>query len=85
MTKEKLVALRVFTDSPDAGESDCLCSKCYQVIGEDDVPIRFWPDPPDTRELRFHQACFEKELADLVNKALNGDGKLLFEDENEVE
>lgn len=31
-----------FDNSPDAGDPDCLCSWCNKVIGEDELPIRFF-------------------------------------------
>jgi hypothetical protein len=47
---------RSFTDSPDAGEPNCICSRCGQPIGEDDGPVRAWPED-ESFEYRFHPAC----------------------------
>jgi hypothetical protein len=33
---------KLFTDSPDAGTPACICSRCGQKIGEDEVPLRMW-------------------------------------------
>lgn len=45
-----------FHDSPDVGDPACLCSRCGKVIGEDEMPIRLWPDSGQY-EYRFHPAC----------------------------
>ena len=46
-----------FSDSPDVGDPDCLCSRCGLVIGEDNGhPIRAWTDE---REWRYHDSCLE--------------------------
>ncbi len=45
---------RAFTTSPDAGDPECLCSRCGKPIGEDEVPIRAWNG---NLEYRYHQAC----------------------------
>ncbi len=46
----------LFSDSPDVGEPTCVCSRCNQPIGEDEVPIRaFLPD--GTGEYRYHADC----------------------------
>lgn len=47
---------RRFTDSPDAGDPRCICSRCGQLINEDDGPVRAWPDD-GSYEYRFHPAC----------------------------
>jgi hypothetical protein len=53
-------ALHWFTDSPDAGDPACRCSRCGQIIEEDDGPVvRLFKE---TRELRFHPRCFEEAL-----------------------
>lgn len=58
---------RPFRDSPDAGESSCLCSRCGRLIEETEMPIRFWqPDAhgnpkPDSVEWRYHPACIGLE------------------------
>ena len=50
-----------FTDSPDEGEPDCLCSYCLEVIEdneENDGPaIRMWRGGT-AEEARFHDKCF---------------------------
>jgi hypothetical protein len=45
-----------FSDSPDAGDPGCLCSRCGLPIIEDDGPVRAWPDD-ESYEYRFHPAC----------------------------
>lgn len=47
---------REFADSPDAGDKHCLCSRCGEVIGEGQTPIRAWPHPAPM-EYRFHPEC----------------------------
>lgn len=41
---------KVFYNSPDAGDPDCLCSRCLKLITEEQVPVRSWPQSgnPDT-------------------------------------
>ncbi len=34
----------VFTDSPDAGEPECICSRCLKPIPYQQVPTRCWPE-----------------------------------------
>ncbi len=53
-----------FTNSPDAGDPACLCSRCKQPITEEDaekaLPIRVWPDEGrggEYREYRYHPWC----------------------------
>lgn len=43
-----------FTDSPDAGSLNCLCSRCSKRI--DEAPIRIWTDHY-TKEYRYHTEC----------------------------
>lgn len=31
---------RFFKDSPNAGEPDCICSRCFNHIDEDQIPLR---------------------------------------------
>lgn len=50
--------LKWFTDSPDTGYPDCICSLCGKVISEDEVPIRIWNDDKPMREIRLHWKCF---------------------------
>jgi hypothetical protein len=45
-----------FTNSPDVGDPDCLCSLCASVI-EASVPIRIYADKLNL-EARFHHVCF---------------------------
>lgn len=43
MSRLKLKVLdtdRFFTDSPNAGEPGCICSRCHQQIKENEVPLR---------------------------------------------
>lgn len=59
---------KVFYDSPNAGDPDCLCSRCLKAIREEDEPIiRAWPteegdhgfDPKGDggTEFRYCHAC----------------------------
>jgi hypothetical protein len=47
---------QIFTDSPDASEPLCICSRCGKLIEEDDGPVRAWPED-ESYEYRFHPAC----------------------------
>ncbi len=46
---------RLFTDSPDAGDPECHCSRCQKLIGEEEVPIRMLVD--GKYEYRYHARC----------------------------
>lgn len=46
---------QIFSDSPDVGTPECICSGCKEKIGEGDIPFRIWPS--DTREYRFCEKC----------------------------
>ncbi len=47
---------RLFTDSPDAGDQDCLCSRCGKIITEDEAPaIRMFVE--GKYEYRYHARC----------------------------
>lgn len=63
---------KVFTDSPDSGDSNCICSRCQMKIPEAMSPIlRVFPQtkqeafgqeiPPGGLEYRFCWEC-SKEL-----------------------
>lgn len=52
---------RAFTDSPDAGWPECLCSRCGEPITEADCEaegpvIRIWPEH-GACEWRYHPRC----------------------------
>lgn len=48
----------LFFDSPDAGHPDCRCSRCGEKIGEDEVPIRAWPQTTEIQsEYRYCTKC----------------------------
>jgi len=34
--------IKWFSDSPFAGEVDCLCSICNKPISEEECPLRLW-------------------------------------------
>jgi|SRR5215468_423725 len=52
-----------FTDSPDPGSGECICSFCHEKIDESGkdgtTPIRI-TNLEKNVEARFHQDCFEK-------------------------
>lgn len=67
MRKEKInldmSGLKLFSDSPDAGDPDCLCSACGEVIPDNESepgPIRLWPG--GDKEYRLHGQCYEKRM-----------------------
>lgn len=45
-----------FTDSPDAGNPTCICSRCAAPIPAGFIPVRVWPDGMDI-EFRFCEQC----------------------------
>lgn len=69
--------IRWFTDSPYAGEPECICSYCGERIEASDAeledlslededagePIRMWnQSAKPTLEARFHVSCFRAAL-----------------------
>lgn len=50
------IDIKWFRDSPDAGDPNCICSLCGEVI--DGVAVRFSDDLG--REARFHLLCVSK-------------------------
>ena len=58
--------IRWFTDSPDAGDPACLCSRCGDPIPEHDVPLRAWKEQLGrTLEARFCEECSHHVLQEL--------------------
>lgn len=55
MELEILETDKHFTDSPDAGEATCFCSRCGNVITEDEVPLRLLSQTG--LELRYCDNC----------------------------
>ena len=52
-----LTSDRAFTDSPDAGSPACLCSRCGDVISEEQAPaLRVFDDELNV-EYRYHITC----------------------------
>lgn len=51
----------VFTDSPNVGDPNCICSRCRKPIAGDEFPIRVWPPIESgergTKEFRYHPEC----------------------------
>lgn len=54
-----------FSRSLKAGHPECICSRCYQQIPEDDCPIRLWETNKNgqigrkSTEYRFCSNCIE--------------------------
>lgn len=67
---------KVFTASPNAGDPDCICSRCSNVIPQEQSPfLRCWPGPgdlgydpsvPGGTEYRFCWNC-SKQLGIIFN------------------
>ncbi len=55
--------LRWFDTSPSAGDPDCICSHCDQVISGE-MPLRLWN--ASGQEARLHQRCFAIRTGALV-------------------
>lgn len=47
---------RMFKDSPFPGWPECICSRCGNLIMENQVPIRCWPESGKF-EFRYHPEC----------------------------
>jgi hypothetical protein len=58
--------MTIFTDSPDTGEPECVCSYCGEVIEEDEIPLRiFFPESkqyPHGAEYRLHWKCVRETV-----------------------
>ena len=52
-----------FTQSRDAGDPGCLCSRCLLPIGKNTAPIRLFPGNARW-ELRYHPMCLGFETND---------------------
>lgn len=56
---------KLFDDSPDTGWPECICSRCSQVIGENECPIRCWTVneknevDSNSKEYRYCEKCSE--------------------------
>lgn len=53
-----------FTDSPDEGDPNCICSACVRSIAASDDPpaLRMWSDDGNL-EMRFHHSCATSLIA----------------------
>ena len=49
---------KLFQNSPDAGEPECICSRCGEVIDEEEIPIRAFVDDFRGGKYRYHPHCF---------------------------
>lgn len=57
----------IYHDSQDTGDPRCTCSRCGQIIPEDQPAIRVWPSGPQDfgydpgaiggTEFRYHPKC----------------------------
>lgn len=55
--------IKWFKNSPSAGDPDCVCSLCGELIPEEDVPIRLWTEHHKPMlEARFCDDCFKKVI-----------------------
>lgn len=52
---------KLFKDSPDTGDPRCICSRCMELIPEDEIAIRIWPQDVTGKmkntEYRYHLKC----------------------------
>ena len=48
----------LFGDSPDAGMTECFCSRCGKQIAEDEVPLRAFVDEGKKGEYRYCENCY---------------------------
>lgn len=52
-----------FKDSPQAGDLDCVCSLCGELIPEEDATFRMWTTKHTPNlEARFCDDCFKKVI-----------------------
>lgn len=64
---EKRPTDEAYSDSPDVGLSNCTCSRCRNIIGENEVPLRAWDIVYDL-EWRYCESC-------MANAGLKGVGE----------
>ena len=50
-----------FLNSPDAGNSACICSRCGKPISENETPVRTWA-MDFGYECRYHETCIFPDL-----------------------
>lgn len=54
---------KLFSDSPNAGDINCVRSRCGEIIQEDEVPVRMWTTnekgevDDKSQEYRFCENC----------------------------
>lgn len=53
----------LFSDSPDAGQPACKCSRCGQVI-HSRIPIRMFTTTKPMKEYRYHPACLGLQVTE---------------------
>ncbi|ODS33558.1 MAG: hypothetical protein SCARUB_01292 [Candidatus Scalindua rubra] len=50
----------LFQDSPDEGLPECICSRCKQQIGEDELAIRLFINEGRDGEYRYCERCISQ-------------------------
>lgn len=57
--------IKWFSDSPEAGDPDCICSWCSELISELDFPLRLFAD--DNTEARMHPRCWNEAMVHQIS------------------
>jgi hypothetical protein len=65
---ELVLYLRWFVDSPNTGDPACICSFCFQVIQQDEVPLRIFSGSGNS-EVRLHPECAKQCIQELQSKS----------------
>lgn len=65
---EVVLYLRWFTDFPNAGDPGCICSFCFQLIHQDEDPLRIYSGSGNS-EVRLHQVCAQQVVQELTPDA----------------
>ena len=62
---ELIHLLKWFSDSPDAGTPECICSFCSKMIDEGEMPLRIFHDS-DNIEMRLHMDCATQVIVEMT-------------------
>ena len=62
---EALGQLVFFHDSPDAGDPNCICSWCGELIKEHEFPLRLFRK--NNTEARLHTRCWNEAMVEQIH------------------
>lgn len=62
---EMIHLLTWFTDSPDTGRPECICSFCGKIIEDGEMPLRIFHDR-ENKEMRLHMDCARQVIVEMA-------------------